>query len=118
MGLQSRLFRRDPLLEACLVQDASHVTLGAAGEHVAKIQAALFMLDGTTIARVELEGKRYGPSTAAAVLKYKRARNIINQAYQTKADDIVGKMTIASLDRGMLLRERLPLAPPAYFAHL
>jgi hypothetical protein len=51
-------------------------------------------------------GKRYGPSTAAAVLKFKQKRNIVNRAYQTQADNIVGKMTIAALDNEMLQRER------------
>lgn len=37
MALVSNLFRGDKKLEACLVNDAAHVTLGARGEHVAKI---------------------------------------------------------------------------------
>ena len=41
MALLSRLFRGVPALEACLVQDASHVTLGTVGPHVPKIQKAL-----------------------------------------------------------------------------
>jgi peptidoglycan hydrolase-like protein with peptidoglycan-binding domain len=40
----------------------------------------------------------YGPSTAAAVLAFKRKRKIINTGYQTSEDDIVGKMTITALD--------------------
>ena len=36
--------------------------------------------------------------TQQAVLNYKRARSIINYAYQTQADAIVGNMTIAALD--------------------
>lgn len=117
MALQSRLFRGDERLEACLLHDASHVTLGAVGDHVAKIQAALFLLDGSSVARAEWEAKRYGPSTAEAVLAYKRARNIINHAYQTEADNIVGKMTIASLDTGMFIRERTRFIPPTYFQY-
>jgi hypothetical protein len=41
----------------------------------------------------------YGPATANAVLRYKRKRDIVNRSYQTSADNVVGKMTIASLDR-------------------
>ena len=41
-------------------------------------------------------------ATAAAVVAYKRTRKIINYKYQTEADDIVGKMTIAALDRELL----------------
>jgi peptidoglycan hydrolase-like protein with peptidoglycan-binding domain len=51
----------------------------------------------------------YWPKTAAAVLDYKRRRNIVNTAYQTTADDIVGDMTISALDREMLALESQPL---------
>jgi hypothetical protein len=56
----------------------------------------------------ELALKRYGPSTAKAVLFYKKKRNIINRSYQTRADDIVGIMTMASLDKEMLAFEQSP----------
>ena len=39
------------------------------------------------------------------MLAYKRKRNIINRAYQTQVDNVVGKMTIASLDAEMLTKE-------------
>jgi len=39
------------------------------------------------------------------VLRYKQARDIINRSYQQNADDIVGKMTIVSLDDGMYMFE-------------
>jgi hypothetical protein len=47
----------------------------------------------------------YGPKTAAAVLAYKEKRGIINRDYQSKADNIVGIMTMASLDKEMLEQE-------------
>src|SRR6476659_9549307 len=106
MGLQSNLFRGDPALEACLVSDPAHITPGAVGDHVAKIQTALIKLDGLNIDPSELSAKRYGPSTAAAVLSFKQKRRIINFSYQTQADNIVGKMTIAALDREILEKER------------
>jgi hypothetical protein len=105
MGLVSRLFQGNSKLEACLVNDAAHVTLGAQGEHVAKIQFALFSLDTLKIDRPELVTQTYGPSTAAAVLSYKTIRQIINRSYQTTPDSIVGKMTIASLDAEMRDRQ-------------
>ena len=111
MGLVSRLFRGNKKLEACLVDNAAHVTLGAQGEHVAKIQFALFSLDTLKIDRTELVTQTYGPSTAAAVLSYKTKRQIINQSYQTKPDSIVGKMTIASLDAEM---RRTAIIVPRY----
>src|SRR5262245_19627767 len=98
MSLQSKLYKGDARLEACLIHDSAHIMLGATGDHVWKIQMALILLDGLHIDSGELAAKRYGPSTAAAVLAFKRARNIINRSYQTQADDIVGKMTIAALD--------------------
>jgi len=72
---------------------------------VSKIQVALQELDGAKIDDGDLATKSYGRSTAGAVLAYKSARQIINFAYQTKPDDIVGKMTIARLDAEMAERE-------------
>jgi hypothetical protein len=99
MGLlNSDLFSGDLKLEAAAVSDAAHVIPGSAGDHVRKIQLALNQLDG---ANLNPDGM-YGPATAAAVLAYKRARKIINDKYQTQADEIVGKMTIVALDRELL----------------
>lgn len=100
MGLKSTTlgFKGDPKLEACLINDAAHIKLNASGPHVSKIQHALIRLDDLKIDANELSKGIYGPSTAAAVLKYKRKRKIINFSYQSHEDDIVGKLTIASLD--------------------
>ncbi len=87
------------------MKDSAHVTRGAQGDHVAKIQGVVMFLDGSTISDVEIESKTYGASTATAVLAYKRKRKIINKAYQQQADDIVGKMTIKSLDDELLSRQ-------------
>jgi hypothetical protein len=51
MALTSRTFQGDKQLEACLISDPAHVTQGATGEHVAKIQAALMILEGAKIDR-------------------------------------------------------------------
>ena len=111
MALSSRLFSGNRALEACATQGSAHVTRGADGDHVAKIQFALFTLDGLVIDRTELVSQQYGRSTAAAVLAYKQKRQIINPSYQTAPDDIVGKMTIASLDNEMRVLELLPKPP-------
>lgn len=108
MNLQSRLFRGDPKLEAAAVSDPAHIIPGSSGAHVGKIQAALVRLDGAVISPDEVEQTTYGASTARAVLAYKQKRNIINRSYQTQADAIVGKMTMASLDSEMLKLEALP----------
>lgn len=107
MPLQSQLFRGDQKLEAAAISDPAHIMPGAVGDHVRKIQQALIELDGATIT----PDGQYGPKTAAAVLAYKRKRNIINPSYQTQADNIVGKMTMASLDVEILKRESVPPAP-------
>jgi hypothetical protein len=92
------MLKDDAALQACLVNDKDHVTPGSRGNHVSKIQKALILLDRSDIARSELQLKTYGPTTAAAVLAYKTKRDIVNRSYQTTADNIVGKMTIARLD--------------------
>ncbi len=107
MALASNLFRGDPNLEAAAVSDRAHILPGATGAHVGKIQLALVKLDG---ADIDQDGS-YGPETAAAVLAYKRKRNIINRSYQTQADDIVGRMTMAALDSEMLALENVSTGP-------
>jgi hypothetical protein len=106
MSLQSQLFRGDSKLDEAAVSHPAHIVPGAVGEHVAKIQQALGVLDSVVIDSGELAAKRYGPSTANAVLSYKKKRNIINRSYQTQADNIVGIMTITALDKEMLQREQ------------
>lgn len=108
MALQSKLLRGDAKLEAALISDPAHIAPGAVGPHVAKIQQALNLLDGTSL---NPDGK-YGPATSGAVLAYKQKRNIINSSYQTQADNIVGKLTMASLDAEMLEKERQPEPVP------
>jgi hypothetical protein len=98
MALQSRLFSGDQLLEAAATVDQKHITPGAKGTHVGKIQRALIALDGANISPDE----SYGPATSAAVLAYKTKRKIINFSYQSTPDNIVGKMTIAALDAEMV----------------
>lgn len=105
-ALQSSLFANDAKLAACLVRDADHITQGASGEHVRKIQYALMVLTACALPGNELSRSIYGPQTAKLVKKYKIDRQIINYSYQTAADDIVGKMTIAALDKEMLGFER------------
>ena len=106
MALSSSLFRGDSRLEAASVNHPAHIVPGAQGDHVAKLQYALRMLDDAVIDALELSSKRYGPSTANAVLAYKQKRDIINPSYQKQADNIVGIMTIAALDREMLQFEQ------------
>jgi hypothetical protein len=76
------------------------------------MQSALVILDQARIDPMEWSTKKYGRSTASAVLAYKTKRRIINFSYQTQADDIVGKMTIAELDKEMVAFENRSLRLP------
>lgn len=99
MPLKSDLFKGDPKLEACALHHSAHITPGMRGEQIGKIQSALgTLIPDRQIEKLELDQKRYGPSTAAAVSDYKTRRKIINFSYQRTPDNIVGKMTIAAMD--------------------
>jgi len=108
MALRSYLFQGNGRLEQCLVSHAAHVKPGDVGAHVRDIQIALQFIDGLMISEAEKQAQRYGPTTAAAVLAYKRKRKIINTSYQKSEDNIVGKMTMAALDKDMLDRQTTP----------
>src|SRR5882757_9675478 len=58
MALRSQLFRGDQKLEAAAASDPAHVTPGAAGVLVGKIQTALLLLDDAAIAGSEKDGLR------------------------------------------------------------
>lgn len=102
MAVRSRLFAGDPKLEAAAASDPAHIMRGAVGDHVRKIQIALIRLAG---AQLEADGQ-FGPRTEAAVLAFKRQRNIVNRSYQSQADAIVGKITMAVLDKEMVELEK------------
>jgi hypothetical protein len=101
MALLSTLFCGDARLELAAINDPAHIMQGMSGEYVEKIQLALIQLDG---AKLIPDGK-YTASTADAVLAFKKKRRIINTVYQSTADNIVGRMTIATLDKELLLFE-------------
>lgn len=70
------------------------------------IQGALQVLEGAAIVATELETESYGTSTAAAVLVFKRKRQIINRSYPSSPDNIVGIMTIKAMDEELLAKQR------------
>jgi len=110
MPLQSEYLKGDTKLEAAAVSHAAHIMPKTRGDHVGKLQRVLITLDGAAIAEGELSSAMYGETTAAAVLAYKDSKDgrrpkIINKAYQTKADDITGIMTMTTLDREMFARQ-------------
>ncbi|HEY5808318.1 MAG TPA: hypothetical protein VIT67_10145 [Povalibacter sp.] len=107
MPLRSRLFAGSRELQACLTTDSAHVVPGAQGEHVALIQSALVRFRFLSAENARSEARSYGPHTTAAVLAYKEEHKIINRSYQSQADNIVGRMTIASLDHGISILDDL-----------
>jgi peptidoglycan hydrolase-like protein with peptidoglycan-binding domain len=98
MPLRSKLLSGNKALQACLVSDSAHVAPGASGKPVVLIQSALVRLSFLEPGDGQAEAGHYGPRTAAAVLAFKNTFKIINRSYQTHADNIVGRMTIAALD--------------------
>jgi hypothetical protein len=110
---QSQLFKGDHELELCAANDRDHIKKSASGDHVDKIQQALIRIAQdepdlkakVRISQAEINSKTYGSTTEAAVLAYKTKRKIINRAYQTAADNIVGKMTISKLDDEIAIKE-------------
>src|SRR5262249_20192552 len=78
-----------------------------------KIQRALVILGAGVINVDEIVGQTYGTTTARTVRAYKGPpRNIINHAYQSSPDDIVGIRTITALDQEMFDFENQPPPPP------
>ncbi|GAB4041622.1 peptidoglycan-binding domain-containing protein [Spirosoma jeollabukense] len=115
MANTSTWFKGNARLDQCLVSDPAHVQKGDRGDYVTLIQGALMALDTAIISVDEQSQKLYGPSTAQAVLTYKRKRQIINPSYQTQADDIVGRMTMLALDTEMGAFERRQFHPVLAF---
>jgi peptidoglycan hydrolase-like protein with peptidoglycan-binding domain len=105
MALRSKYFRGDPQLESASRENRFHILMGAQGLHVEKIQQALMLCDESNVEASEIASRTYGPSTAAAVLRFKKKRNIVNRSYQTQADAIVGIYTIQALDNEMFALE-------------
>jgi hypothetical protein len=113
--LRSDLFKDDDKLEACAARPLAHLKVGSApGLHITKIHAALEALrpDGPAISPFEKASMTYGPTTAKAVLNYKKTHvpPIINISYQNSPDDIVGQMTIKAMDVDLLAQQ--PVNPP------
>jgi hypothetical protein len=101
--LQSDEFKDDSKLEACATTPSAHLRVGSPpGPHILKIQLALERLrpTGPPIAEAEKKAMRYGPTTAKAVLNYKKTHvpAIVNFSYQKDPDEIVGQMTIKAMD--------------------
>ncbi|WP_139024926.1 hypothetical protein [Bradyrhizobium sp. STM 3843] len=114
----------DPKLDACATTPSAHLKVGSPpGPHILKVQLALERLrpTGPKIDDAEKRAMRYGPTTAAAVLNYKKTHvpPIINTAYQHDVDPICGQMTIKAMDadlNGTPLSDREAVADRAHEA--
>ncbi len=98
----SALFSGCTRIQSASEIDAAHIAVGDRGEWVARVQTALNWLEGSSIA---VDGV-FGEQTKAAILAFKTKRRIINAAYQTSADAIVGKRTVKALDEEVADKER------------
>ena len=91
---------KDNKLDNCAKYDSKHIWTGAppdirTGTHVWLIQYVLGRL-GLNISEDEHKTATYGPTTAAAVLKFKTDRQIKRPC--RPIDNIVGSRTIQALD--------------------
>lgn len=100
-------------LEACLKRDDSNARRYPSGEHIRVIQEALRKVRAILPSVPEIPAKEngtFGVATRNATKAYKTARTVVRPGQPL--DDIVGRMTIASLDTDMRNMERkLPDIP-------
>jgi hypothetical protein len=105
--LTCKLFTDPPSneLERCAGNDASHITPGATGDHVKRIQIALNTLSNVFLG---IDGI-YGPKTGDAVVVFKEAQSPpLRQPWESIADNIVGIRTIRALDKQMYDHDHAP----------
>ncbi len=109
MSLISKSLRSDQRLQAAATSDPSHILKNARGDHVSKIQRALLQLfESADITRTELSETHFGETTEKTVKAFKsqKGKEIINHSYQISPDAIVGKMTLAELDKQIASKEK------------
>jgi hypothetical protein len=121
--IQSQVFTqsapRRNRLQQCAENDAKNIYQGndPVGDHVTAIHEALFLILPSVDLGDELSSSRYGPLTAAAVVKFKSDGKLngtggpILQPWQSTPDPIVGKRTVEALDKELKKRQLGP-APP------
>src|SRR6267154_2484896 len=101
IALKSEHFKNSPEADAllkCLNDDSGHIQRFANGDKVHRIHQALQNEKGISIDDKEFETQTYGPSTEAAVRKFKGPPRNILQPWQRIPDPIVGMRTIEALD--------------------
>lgn len=120
MPLTSDLFKNNQQLQDCSARDASHIVadepplrrgVNNQGPHIALIHTALRQVMPNPSFGLEEATETYGPKTAEVVRQFKAAQvpPILNTALrQTVPDNIVGKLTIAALDRAVSRKKQPP----------
>lgn len=100
---ESKFFGQKPMGEllGAANEDRFHITPGSSGDHVSKIQAALFAITSAQIDSDELGRSSYGKSTANAVASFKRTRTPPILNYANQIDNVVGIKTMRALDQEM-----------------
>jgi hypothetical protein len=99
----SKFFGEDPdqrLLDAANL-DPKHIVPGSSGDHVGKIQGALFAITSANINSDELGKAQYGRDTASAIADFKRTRTPPLVNYAGAIDNVTGIKTMQALDQEM-----------------
>jgi hypothetical protein len=124
MPLTSELFKNNKQLQKCLISDPDHIVaneppirrgVNDKGEHVALIHKALRQVMPNVSFGLEEATETYGPKTAEVVRQFKAMQDppILNKSLQQKVpDNIVGKLTIAALDREVQKKKPPPPVVP------
>lgn len=95
MSFQSIQFSGDPILEACVDGIRGPIPFGSVGGHIGKIQFALATLDRAAIDPEESADERFGESTAAAVRRFRRLRDLSNN---DEIEDLADAILISAID--------------------
>lgn len=99
----SKFFGEKPMNEllGAANEDPLHIMPGSSGDHVSKIQSALFSITSAKIDSDELGRSFYGKTTADAVANFKRTRTPPILNFRNQIDNIVGIKTMRALDQEM-----------------
>jgi hypothetical protein len=120
MLLTSGLFKDNKQLQDCARLDTAHLVADEPplrrgennqGDHVALIHRALRQILPSPSFGLEEATETYGPKTAKIIRQFKAAQKppLLNKALgQTVPDNIVGKQTIAALDREVSRKKQPP----------
>ena len=110
----SKHFSGNAALEACLVKDSPHVVLGADVGRTWRRSSRRYSPSMAFDRGLRVHRRDLWPDDRCCCAQVQETHDIINRSYQQQADNIVGKMTIDSLDKGMLAAERTRKFRPCF----